>query len=69
MSDYDYPIVRKPVRSYPLPRNLRELDVPRSAAEEHRYARVARIGNGYDSDEDPTRPTTRESYVTVLNRM
>ena len=63
-----YPIWRKPVRRYPLPTNIRELDEPHAECVRLRYARVDRFKDGHDPDEDPTR-YVRERKRTVVDEM
>lgn len=48
-------IIRKPIRSYPLPKNLKELDEPWSEVEKLRHARVNVFQEGY-SEEDGDNP-------------
>ena len=64
-----YPIIRKPIRVYPLPKRLRTLDEPHSKADKQRYARVDRFKDGYDSTEDPTRKDTRNRIKTIISKM
>ena len=64
----DRTFIRKPVRMYPLPKRLKDLDEPHPECIKARFARVDRLRDGHDPDEDPTR-ITRNHYRTVLDRM
>jgi hypothetical protein len=63
-------IVRKPLRRYPLPDTLNELDTPHSEIIASRYARVNPFAEGYDktADEDPliVKPPVSPSNILSL---
>lgn len=44
--------VRKPVRRYPLPEIISELDYPWRGVDEKRHARADQFQEGYDKDTD-----------------
>jgi hypothetical protein len=64
------PVVDKPKHPYPLPVNLKELDIPWS---KDNYSRNVRVDNlfkeGFVSGEDPRRPRPPKSPSKILTEL
>lgn len=65
----EYPVIRTPVRRYPLPKNIRELDKPWPDIIAKRHARVDLFREGHSPEDDPTRVKPNISPSNILSKM
>ena len=65
----DYPVVKEPVRRYPLPQNLNDLDEPWYEEEHNRHARVDLFRKGHEPTDDPLKKKPNISPSNILSKL
>jgi hypothetical protein len=65
----DYPVIRSPIRRYPLPDRLTDLDKPWPDVSYNRHTRVDLFRRGHSPTDDPTRENPNISPSNILSKL
>ena len=62
-------VIRKPIRSYPLPENIGDLDNPHPDSIRSRYERVDKFNEGYNPGDSPLIVPPSRSPSDLLDKL